>query len=89
MAYITRNSSPTSDATYPDLATALATLDGAKHVRDNLYSLRGYTYEICEGDNPNAARRAARAASAKAHGSHRIVSVSGLSREMDRADSDY
>lgn len=88
MAYITRNSSPTSDATYPDLAAALATLDGATHVRDNLYSLRGYTYEICEGDNPNAARRAARSAVASPY-RHRIVSVSGLSREMDRADSDY
>ncbi len=105
MAYITRAASPINGITFETAEAAIAAFCApayagapAKTVEvtgPNTFIWMGDRYTVESGENPRDARRAARAATRK-QDSRTAFDTRGsfrgsrwLSREMDRADSDF
>ena len=103
--HIEHKSSPYGTATYETVAAAIAAFTapawaGAAPTEvtmtsENTFTSRGMHYVIVAGENPRAARQEARSKAA-APARRSAIDANGifrgtgwLSREMDRADSDY
>lgn len=105
MAYISRAGTPINTTTYENSEAAIAAFIAPAYAGapvgeiektgDNTFRSMGVNYTIETGDNPKEARREARAAAASSSKRSAFNSRGEfrgslwLSREMDRADSDF
>ena len=96
--YIEKNGTPIDNKEFASIADALNSArapawTGASPteitiINETTYAARGVTYKIATGNNPKQARRDARSA-VTSNPSRQYKGSLWLSREMDRADSDF